>query len=181
MLKECGNFACIIFWPVMRHFLSMLYTYIRKMFPKMSQHEEKSSNWFIYHGRERTLQLAVNQEFNIFSQLCRKHTNTNRRGVNWSCCFVSVNTRGLMGFHDYPPWLDTANLPHILVYRWRILMKSRQAGDIRYRLVKRHISCSSDCRRVNFSLATEQRKGLVNLGLVELSIMHETTKWQVAL
>lgn len=32
-----------------------------------------------------------------------------------------------MGFHDYPPKLDTANLLQSPVYRWRIVMETRQA------------------------------------------------------
>lgn len=33
------------------------------------------------------------------------------------CCFVSVNSRGLMGFHSYPLMLGAVKLPHIYVCR----------------------------------------------------------------
>lgn len=36
-------------------------------------------------------------------------------------CFVSVNSRGLMGFHNYPLMPDAANLPHIDVVNRRII------------------------------------------------------------
>lgn len=63
-----------------------------------------------------------------------------------------------MGFHDYPPRLDTANLPHIPVYRWRILMKTGRLETFAADLVKSQISSCRHCWRVKFAVATEQRK-----------------------
>lgn len=35
-----------------------------------------------------------------------------------------------MGFRDYPPRLDTANPPHILVCGWRMLMEAGKAEEV---------------------------------------------------
>lgn len=91
--------------------------------------------------RSRTRAPAGNQQFLWLQSRTGSPALQTGGALSKACCFVSVNTRGLMGFHDYPPRLDTANLPHIPVCRWRILMESEgtwlSAADLgRY----------SDCR-----------------------------------
>lgn len=55
----------------------------------------------------------------FFSQLYRKKITAVCAGEALAngCCFVSVNSRGLMGFHSYPLMLGAVKLPHIYVCR----------------------------------------------------------------
>lgn len=72
-----------------------------------------------------------------------------------------------MGFHDYPPRLDTANLPHIPVYRWRILMKTMLAEDIRCRSGQKPNILLQTLLEGQISVASKQGKKryLAKLGL----------------
>lgn len=63
--------------------------------------------------REGPPSKQITNSFVSFHSCTEKTAVLTGEALAKGCCFVSVNSRGLMGFHNYPLMLDAANLPHI--------------------------------------------------------------------
>lgn len=75
---------------------------------------------FLHKGQETHCHKGDKQQFCVFfftavqkkiTAVCAGEALAN------GCGFVSVNSRGLMGFHSYPLMLGAVKLPHIYVCR----------------------------------------------------------------